>query len=214
MAISVTHSTAVVVPDDGSSPVGSDEWNAAHTFTMATSRLLGRTTADAGPSEEIEVGTGLSLTAGVLSNTVTSPVIAVVKTDITTRVNTTTRVADPHLVSPTLPALAYYQFWMVLLHSAHATPDLALQISKLSGLDDATLRYSFDLDNRSVNPATWNTQVNVVGANALRMGHYSGLLYTGTVGGVLELRWAQQTLDAVNTSSLLQSSCILLTRLA
>ena len=31
MALSVTHSTNVVVPDDGTSPVGTDEWNAAHT---------------------------------------------------------------------------------------------------------------------------------------------------------------------------------------
>jgi hypothetical protein len=35
MAISVTHDTVVVVADDGTSPVGSDEWNAAHTVTGA-----------------------------------------------------------------------------------------------------------------------------------------------------------------------------------
>ncbi len=33
MALSVTHSTVVVVPDDGTSPVGSDEWNAGHTLS-------------------------------------------------------------------------------------------------------------------------------------------------------------------------------------
>jgi hypothetical protein len=33
MALTVTHSTVVVVPDDGTSPVGSDEWNDAHTIT-------------------------------------------------------------------------------------------------------------------------------------------------------------------------------------
>ncbi len=33
MAVTVTHSTVVVVPDDGTSPVGSDEWNANHTVT-------------------------------------------------------------------------------------------------------------------------------------------------------------------------------------
>src|SRR5262252_3556074 len=31
--MSITHSTVVVVADDGTSPVGSDEWNAAHTVT-------------------------------------------------------------------------------------------------------------------------------------------------------------------------------------
>lgn len=33
MALSVTHSTVVVVPDDQQSPVGTDEWNSAHTIT-------------------------------------------------------------------------------------------------------------------------------------------------------------------------------------
>lgn len=31
--MAITHSTVVVVPDDGTSPVGTDEWNAAHTVT-------------------------------------------------------------------------------------------------------------------------------------------------------------------------------------
>lgn len=35
MAISVTHATQTIVADDGVSPVGSDEWNAAHTVTGA-----------------------------------------------------------------------------------------------------------------------------------------------------------------------------------
>ena len=29
--MAITHTTLVTVPDDGTSPVGSDEWNAAHT---------------------------------------------------------------------------------------------------------------------------------------------------------------------------------------
>jgi hypothetical protein len=33
MAIGVTHSTVVAVADDGTSPVGSDEWNAGHTLS-------------------------------------------------------------------------------------------------------------------------------------------------------------------------------------
>lgn len=31
--MSITHSTVVAIPDDGTSPVGSDEWNAAHVAT-------------------------------------------------------------------------------------------------------------------------------------------------------------------------------------
>jgi len=53
MAVSLTHSTVVVVADDGTSPVGTDEWNAGHTLTQATGKLLGRTTASTGPVEEI-----------------------------------------------------------------------------------------------------------------------------------------------------------------
>lgn len=40
-------------------------------MTMATARLLGRTTASAGAAEEISVGAGLSLSAGALACTVT-----------------------------------------------------------------------------------------------------------------------------------------------
>lgn len=43
-------------------------------LTMNTARLLGRTTASSGAIEEISIGTGLSMTAGVLSNTVTGTI--------------------------------------------------------------------------------------------------------------------------------------------
>ena len=45
-------------------------------LTMTTARLLGRTTAATGAVEEISVGTGLSLSGGALSNTVTNPLPA------------------------------------------------------------------------------------------------------------------------------------------
>src|SRR3954464_7064270 len=70
MAISITHTTQVNTtsyPDDGTSPVGSNEWNEAHTITMATARLLGRTTASSGAAEEISIGDGLSLASTTLS---------------------------------------------------------------------------------------------------------------------------------------------------
>jgi hypothetical protein len=35
MALTVTHATTVAVPDDGTSPIGSDEWNATHAVTGA-----------------------------------------------------------------------------------------------------------------------------------------------------------------------------------
>lgn len=42
-------------------------------LTMATARLLGRTTASSGAIEEISVGTGLDLSAGTLSASATTP---------------------------------------------------------------------------------------------------------------------------------------------
>lgn len=41
-------------------------WNAEHTLTMATARLLGRTTASTGAAEEISAGANLALSAGSL----------------------------------------------------------------------------------------------------------------------------------------------------
>jgi hypothetical protein len=44
-------------------------WNAEHTLSLATSRLLGRTTAGAGAAEEISVAGALTLSAGTLTGT-------------------------------------------------------------------------------------------------------------------------------------------------
>lgn len=70
MAVSLKHSFQSSVPDDGNTTlVQPSNWNAEHDLTMATSRLLGRTTAGTGAAEEISVGSGLSLSAGTLSAT-------------------------------------------------------------------------------------------------------------------------------------------------
>lgn len=52
-------------------------------LTQATARLLGRTTASTGAVEEISIGTGLQLSAGVLSNTVTDTGITELTGDVT-----------------------------------------------------------------------------------------------------------------------------------
>lgn len=59
-------------------------------LTMATARLLGRTTASTGALEEISIGSGLSLSAGSLSSTVTSgKILQVVQATLTTTANVT-----------------------------------------------------------------------------------------------------------------------------
>lgn len=70
MAISLKHAfTSGKVDGPDSTLIQPSNWNAEHVITMATARLLGRTTAATGAVEEISVGTGLTLSAGSLSVT-------------------------------------------------------------------------------------------------------------------------------------------------
>src|SRR5512139_3118750 len=74
MALSLTHSTVVATPDDGTSDVGTNEWNAEHTITMATSKVLGRTTAGGGAVEELGI-TGSGSVVFSTSPTLVTPVL-------------------------------------------------------------------------------------------------------------------------------------------
>lgn len=69
MAISLTHTTPAVGTDAGNGEIGKTQWNENHTITMATSKLLGRTTAGTGAVEEISVGSGLTFASGTLKIT-------------------------------------------------------------------------------------------------------------------------------------------------
>lgn len=70
MAISLKHAFTNGVADDAASAAAGEtlpsHWNAEHVLTLATGRLLGRTTAGSGAAEEISVGSGLTLSGGVL----------------------------------------------------------------------------------------------------------------------------------------------------
>lgn len=66
MAISVTHATTAVGTEAGDGEIGKDEWNASHSLSMATDRILGRTTAGTGTPEELTAGSGLTLASGSL----------------------------------------------------------------------------------------------------------------------------------------------------
>lgn len=67
MAVALTHTTVATGTDAGNAQIGKTQWNETHTLTMATSRLLGRTTAGTGAVEEITASTGLTLSAGALA---------------------------------------------------------------------------------------------------------------------------------------------------
>lgn len=69
MAITVKHSfTSAVIDAAEAGIVGPDRWNEAHIITMATDRLLGRSTTGTGTVEEITLGSGLLLATGILAN--------------------------------------------------------------------------------------------------------------------------------------------------
>lgn len=67
MTVSLKHTFVSAIPDGpDANQIQPSNWNDEHVLTMATARLLGRTTAGDGAAEEISVGSGLSLTGGVL----------------------------------------------------------------------------------------------------------------------------------------------------
>ena len=68
MAIDINHAFVSAKADDADATlIRPSNWNADHTFTMATNKLLGRGTASAGAVEEITLGTGLSLTGTTIN---------------------------------------------------------------------------------------------------------------------------------------------------
>lgn len=68
MAVSLKHAfTSAKADGADTSVVRPSDWNAEHVLTQATGKLLGRTTAGTGATEEISVGTGLTLSSGSLS---------------------------------------------------------------------------------------------------------------------------------------------------
>lgn len=67
MAISLKHNFASAKPDGTDlTLIQPSNWNDEHTLQLATSRLIGRTTAGTGSAEEIAVSGDLLLSAGVL----------------------------------------------------------------------------------------------------------------------------------------------------
>lgn len=69
MAVSLTHTTVAVGTNAGNGEIAKAQWNEGHTLSMATARLLGRTTSGTGAAEEISVGSGLTLSSGSLTAT-------------------------------------------------------------------------------------------------------------------------------------------------
>lgn len=68
MTVSLKHLFQSSIPDDpDTSIVRPSDWNAEHTLTLDTGKLLGRSSAGTGAAEEITLGTGLALSSGTLT---------------------------------------------------------------------------------------------------------------------------------------------------
>ncbi|HEY7824295.1 MAG TPA: hypothetical protein VIG24_15745 [Acidimicrobiia bacterium] len=68
MVVSLKHSfTSAKSDGPDNTLVQPSSWNAEHTLTQATARILGRTTAGTGATEELSVGANLLLSAGSLA---------------------------------------------------------------------------------------------------------------------------------------------------
>lgn len=70
MAIDIKHQFVSAKADGPDSTlIQPSNWNASLSFTMATARIVGRSTAGAGAAEEITIGSGLTLSGGSLTVT-------------------------------------------------------------------------------------------------------------------------------------------------
>ena len=111
MAVSLKHAFQSAQADGpGSTKVQPSNWNAEHTLTCATARLLGRTTAGTGAVEELTAGTGLTLSGGSLAVTTgayTTPsgTENLSNKTLTTGnvLNASTSVSDTGTISPSSP---------------------------------------------------------------------------------------------------------------
>lgn len=131
MAIDLKHATQATGTDAGNGEIGKDEWNAAHTLSMATNRLLGRTTAGAGAVEEISTGAGLTFSAGTLD---------VASVSLTTGVTGTLPVGNggTGLTAGTSGGIPYYSASNTLASSA-ALAASALVVGGGAGVAPSTI---------------------------------------------------------------------------
>lgn len=81
---SASSNRTVTLPNFNCTLAAAGSITTANNLTMATNRLLGRTTASAGAIEEIQVGVGLAFASGVLSGKLLQAVPLVLKTDAST----------------------------------------------------------------------------------------------------------------------------------
>jgi hypothetical protein len=85
-------------------------WNAEHVLTQATSRLLGRTTAGTGPTEEISVSANLALSGGQLDLAGSVSVTALTAGTLTVTGTGAVKIATGTTAQRPTPATGQFRF--------------------------------------------------------------------------------------------------------
>lgn len=111
MAVSLKHlfeSEKLDGPD--ATLVQPSNWNAEHVLTQATGRILGRTTAGTGPTEEITPSANMSLTGGVLDLASSVSVAALTSATLTVTGTGAVKVATGTTAQRPTPAMGQFRF--------------------------------------------------------------------------------------------------------
>lgn len=146
---------------------------------------------------------------------VTTPsVLTYVKTSDQAVVSSTDFVDDLDMSSETLLANSVYLFEMILIFTAGTAEDLQHTITR-TGLTDADLQVTFDLDTVTASVFTFDSVYTCAGAGvtSLRMGSYQGYLITGADTGSVTVQFRQQV-AGTNPTTMRAGSMMMLTRVA
>lgn len=130
-----------------------------------------------------------------------------------TRVNESNYVIDADMVSDTLEVNSMYRVEMMFLMTGDTAQDLRFRMGR-TGLSDATLRFTGDLDGTpSTNNLTWgtNTTFNLAGT-ANRYANYIGVLITGANPGTIHVEWGQAVSGAPAAVTTMRAGSMMLLR--
>lgn len=202
MTISVKHAfTSPKADGTDSTLVQPSNWNADHNLTMASGNLLGRTTAGTGAVEEISVGTGLSLSSGVLD---TAGVLSIAKggTNASDAATARTNLGVVNANDATMTIAAggglsgggaftgnqSANSTVTVSHGATSTQasvtNTGTTVIQSVGVDGYGHVTSLASTTLNTTPTTAQVEAATAGANAGDVGTYSFLIHHGLVSGV------------------------------
>lgn len=144
MAVTITHPFVSAIPDGvDTTLVRPSNWNASHTISMDTGKLLGRSTAGSGAVEEITASTGLTLTAGALAVSKAFPTGDIVGTTDSQNLSNKTFTDNPTFSAGIANGVLYLSGSNVLSSNATLTFDgTALRTSGSAGVPLQVYKYA------------------------------------------------------------------------